>query len=62
MDDLILIFEKARIHRMDSRVTRLAAAKSGLAEGAELDRYVHRMWAEAIHNRFREITQASCPQ
>jgi hypothetical protein len=62
MDELILIFEKARIHRMDSRVTRLAAAKSGLAEGADLDRYVHRMWAEAVHNRFREITQASCPQ
>jgi hypothetical protein len=61
LDELLLIFEKASIHRMDSRVTALAAAQSGLPRGPELDRYVQRMWAEAIDKRLREVLQASCP-
>jgi hypothetical protein len=62
MDELLLIFEKARIHKMDSRVTRLAAAQSGLAPGPALDRHVHRMWAGAVHQRFREVEEARCPR
>ena len=61
MEELLVIFEKANIHRMDSRVTALAAARSGLPRGPELDRYVQRMWAEAIDGRLREILDARCP-
>jgi hypothetical protein len=62
LNELLLIFEKANIHRMDSRMTALAAAQSGLPRGPDLDRYVQRMWAEEIEKRFREILQASCPR
>jgi hypothetical protein len=62
MDELLVIFEKANIHRMDSRVTALAAARSGLPRGPELDRYVQRMWAEAIDSRLREVLDARCPR
>lgn len=60
IEELTLIFEKARIHRMDSRVTRLAAARSGLAPGRELDRYVQRMWAQEIDRRLRQIIGGRC--
>ncbi|HEX9563572.1 MAG TPA: hypothetical protein VF981_06365 [Gemmatimonadaceae bacterium] len=62
MPELLRIFEKASIHRMDSRVTRLASARTGLPPGAELDRHVRLMWAEAVNDRFNEILQARCPQ
>jgi hypothetical protein len=61
LDELQLIFEKASIHRMDPRVTAIAAAQSGLSPGPELDRYVHGMWAGAVDRRLRELLDARCP-
>lgn len=60
MEELLVIFEKANIHRMDSRVTELVATQSGLPPGRELDRRVQRLWAEEIDRRLREVQQASC--
>jgi hypothetical protein len=60
LNELLVIFEKAKIHRMDSRVTAYAAARSGLPRGPRLDRYVQRMWAEAVDSRLREILNARC--
>jgi hypothetical protein len=61
LEELQLIFEKASIHRMDPRVTAIAAAQSGLSPGPELDRYVHRMWAGAVDRRLRELLDTRCP-
>jgi hypothetical protein len=61
MRELLVIFEKANIHRMDSRVSRLAASRSGLPPGQELDRRVQYLWAEEVDKRLREILQARCP-
>jgi hypothetical protein len=59
--ELLVIFEKANIHRMDSRLTAFASARSGLRPGPALDRYVQRMWAEAVDSRLREILNTRCP-
>jgi len=61
LDELLVIFEKARIHRMDSRVTAMVAAQTGLPPGPELDQRVQRLWAETINKRFLEILEARCP-
>jgi hypothetical protein len=61
LDELLVIVEKANIHRMDSRVTQLAATRSGLPNGRALDRHVQRMWAQAFNQRLREILEARCP-
>lgn len=61
LDELLVIFEKARIQRMDSRVTAMVAAQTGLTPGPELDRRVQRLWAETINKRFLEILEARCP-
>ena len=61
LDELLVIFEKARIHRMDSRVTAIVAAQTGLPPGPELDRAVQRLWAETINSRLQEILDARCP-
>jgi hypothetical protein len=62
LEELLVIFEKANIHRMDSRVRQLVAARPGLSSGTELDRAVQRLWAEEIYRRFQEILQARCPR
>jgi hypothetical protein len=62
LDELLVIFEKARIHRMDSRVTSIVAAQTGLPPGPDLDRRVQRLWAETINTRFQEILEGRCPQ
>lgn len=61
LQELQVIFEKANIHKMDPRVTALAAEQSGLPPGEQLDRYVQRMWAEAVDNRLKEVLNARCP-
>lgn len=61
LEELLVIFEKARIHRMDSRVTTMVAAQTELSPGPELDRRVQRLWAETINKRLHEILQARCP-
>lgn len=61
LEELLVIFEKANIQRMDSRVSRMVAAQSGLPPGQELDRHVQKLWAEEFDKRFREILEARCP-
>lgn len=61
LDELYLIFEKARIHRMDSRVTAVVAGRTGLSPGPALDRAVQRLWAEEVMRRLQEILDARCP-
>lgn len=61
MDELLVIFEKANIHQMDAGVTAHAAKQSRLPDGPELERYIQRMWAEAVHSRLREVLDARCP-
>ena len=61
LNELLVIFEKANIHRMDPHVNRLVGTKLGLAPGTELDRAVQRLWAEEFDKRFKEILQVRCP-
>jgi hypothetical protein len=62
LEELLVIFEKARIHRMDSRVSAMVAAQTGRSPGPELDRRVQRLWAETINKRLQEILEARCPR
>jgi hypothetical protein len=62
MDELLLIFQKANIHRMDDRLTAFASARLGVAPGPEVDRHIQQMWAEAMHGRLREILDTRCPE
>ncbi|HEX6314981.1 MAG TPA: hypothetical protein VFZ73_08985 [Gemmatimonadaceae bacterium] len=61
LQELLVIFEKANIHKMDRRVTTLAAEQSGLPRGEALDRYIQGMWAEAVDERLNEVLNARCP-
>jgi hypothetical protein len=61
MEALLVIFQKANIHRMDERLTALASTRLGVPPGAAVDRYVQQMWADVVHRRLREILDARCP-
>ena len=61
MEELLVIFQKANIHRMDARVTAFAMEQSRLPKGPELDKHVQRMWAEVVYARIREVLDARCP-
>jgi hypothetical protein len=62
MEELLLIFRKANIHRMDDRLTAFASARLGVAPGPEVDLHIQQMWAEAMHGRLREILDTRCPE
>ncbi|MEO6444051.1 MAG: hypothetical protein ABIZ91_18935 [Gemmatimonadaceae bacterium] len=56
-----IIFEKARIHRMEKILVDRVAAERKLAPGPTLDRAVQHQWADEMQKRMDEILNARCP-
>ena len=57
---LRIVFETARIQRVEQRLTALVAEQYELEPGPELDRTVQLLWADEIMSRLQEILSARC--
>jgi hypothetical protein len=57
---LRIVFETARIHRMEQRLNALVAAEYELEPGPELDRAIQLLWADEIASRLDEVLSARC--
>lgn len=60
-DRLLIIFEAAGIHRLESHVNELIARRLELDPGPKLDRAVQMAWADELHRRLQQIVAARCP-
>jgi hypothetical protein len=55
-----IIFETARIHRLERRLNALVAEEYELEPGPDLERAVQLLWADEIVSRLDEILSARC--
>jgi hypothetical protein len=59
-EELKLIFEKAKIQRLDKTANDLVAKIDNLQPGPDLDRAVQYLWADEMVKRFNEILNRRC--